>query len=49
MLNMVFSVTYDWELHNIVKNVIFYQVKMLMFYNVQTIKLTFVGKKWDIK
>ena len=30
-------------------DVISYQVKLLMFYNVQTINLTFVGQIWDIQ
>ena len=28
--------------------VFFYQVKMLLFYNLQTSNLTFVGKNWDV-
>ena len=30
-------------------DVIFYQVKLLVFYNVQTTNLTFVGKIWEIQ
>ena len=49
-LNMVFSVTYYLELHNVIFlmftiDVIFYQVKMLMLYNDQTTKSTFVNVK----
>ena len=29
--------------------IIFYQVKLSVFYNVQTINLTFVGKIWDVQ
>ena len=44
-LNMIFSVTI-WSytfLYLCTINVIFYQVKMLMFYNVYTTNSTFVG------
>ena len=37
-LNMIFSITYNLKLHisiSFIINVNFYQVKMLMFYNVQ--------------
>lgn len=30
-------------------DVIFYQVQLLVFHNIQTTKVTFVGKIWDIK
>ena len=52
MLNMLFSVTNNSELHMPISFtiiVLFYQVKMLTFYNVQTINLTFVGKTWDVQ
>ena len=46
-LNMIFSVTsirsYTFIYHSII-NVVFYQVKMSMFYNAQTTNSTFVGK-----
>ena len=49
-LKIVSSVTYYSESHNAVFvftiNVVLYYVKMVMFYNVQTFKSTFVGKKW---
>ena len=54
-LNIVSSVTYFLGLRNVFLNflfivdVILYQVKMLMFYNAQTINSTFNGKKWDIQ
>ena len=44
---MIFSVTYYLDLHNAISFIvviIFYQVKLSMFYNVQTTNLTFVGK-----
>ena len=51
-INMIFSVTYYLDLHKATSmdsiDVMFYQVKLLMFYNVQTTNLTFVGKIWDI-
>ena len=46
---IVFSVTYYLELHMLyillLMYIFIYEVKMLMFYNVQTTTLTFVGKK----
>ena len=51
-LNIVFSVTYYLELHNVIYVImcnLFYQVKMLMFYNVQITSVAFVGKQWDIQ
>ena len=46
---MIFSVTYCSELHVpkyiFIIDVLFYQVKMLMFYNVQTTNSIMVGKK----
>jgi hypothetical protein len=44
---MIFSVTYYLELHNAILftiDVAFYQVKLLLLHNVQTINLTFLGK-----
>ena len=29
-------------------DIILYQVKMLMFYDVQPTNLTFINKKWDL-
>jgi hypothetical protein len=47
-INMILSVTYYLDLHDLkifkTIDVIFYQVKLLMFYNVRTINLTFVDK-----
>ena len=47
-LNVVFSVTYYLELQKLhiftIDVIFFYQVKMLMLYNVQTTNSTFVGK-----
>ena len=46
-LNIVFRIMDYLELHNDISftiKVIYYQVKLLMFYNVQTTNLTFVGK-----
>ena len=53
-LNMILSVTYNLELCNIACtfftiDIIFYQVKLLMFNNVQTVNLTFVSKIGDIQ
>ena len=48
----MFNVTYNFELQNTISfiiNVFFYQVKMLLSYNDQTIDVTFVGKKGDIQ
>ena len=46
---IVFSVTYYLELHMLyillLMYIFIYEVKMLMFYNVQPTTLTFVGKK----
>ena len=45
-LNKIFSVTYYLELHNamlIIIDVFVHQVKLLLFYNVQTTNLTFFG------
>ena len=47
---MIFSVTRYLELHNAYLFTIdaaFYEVNLLMFYNVQTTNLTFVGNIWD--
>ena len=42
---MIFSITYYSELHNaLFLTNFFFQVKMLLFYNVQITNLTFVGK-----
>ena len=47
-LNMIFSNAYGLELHNAISfftiDVILYQLKFLMSYNVQSTNLTFVGK-----
>ena len=40
-LNMIFSVTYYLDLHNAI---CFYQVKLLVFYYVQTTNFIFVAK-----
>ena len=51
-LNIVFSVTYNMVLHNAISFfaiVMFYWVKVLMFYYVQTTNTIFVGQKWDIE
>ena len=46
-LNVVFNVTYYLELNNVgiidTITVIFYRVGILVFHNVQTTNLTFVG------
>ena len=51
-LNMIFSVRDYLELHITIffhyNWCIFYQVKLLLFYSVQTIDLTFVGKLWHL-
>ena len=47
ILNMLFSDTHYSELHSSISftiDVIFYQVKFSLFYNVQISNLTFVGK-----
>ena len=50
---MIFSVTYNIDLYSAIVSiyfyVIFYQVKFLMFYNIQTINLIFFRKVWDIQ
>ena len=49
---MIFNVTYYSELHIPIYfsiNVIIYQVKMLMLYDVQTTNSTFVGKKIGVQ
>ena len=50
---MIFSVTYHLDLHSAKHistiDVVFYQVKRLMFNTVQTTNVTFVGKMWDIQ
>ena len=50
---MKFSVTYYSKLHVplsfIISSIILYQVKMPVFYIVQTTNSTFVGKKRDIQ
>ena len=41
---MIFSVTYYLNVHNAISltiDVIFYKVKLLVFYNIKTINLTF--------
>ena len=50
--NMIFSVTFYSELHSAISftiDVVFYQVKLLMYYNDQTTNLTLVDIKWDIQ
>ena len=50
-VNMIFSVTHYLDLHNAIYfiiDVISYQVKLLMFYSVQTTNLIFVGVMQDI-
>ena len=48
----IFSATCCLDLHNAIFfftiDVNFHQVKLLMFYNVQTTNLTFVGKICDV-
>ena len=49
---MIFSATHYLELHNAISfsnDVTFYQVKLLMWINAQTISLTFVSEKGDIQ
>ena len=51
-LNTMFSITYcsDYTLlYLFTIDVMLYQVKMFMFYNVQTTFLTIVDKTWDIR
>ena len=46
-LKLMFSVTNYLKLHSAIYftiDVLFHQVNWLMFYNIQTINLTFVGK-----
>ena len=51
-LNMVFSVAYYLELHSAIYLLLlmsfFYQVNLLMFYDVQTTNLTWAGKIWEL-
>jgi hypothetical protein len=48
-LNIVFRLTYYLELHNTIciftSNVILYQVKIFMLYNIRTTNSTFIGQK----
>ena len=49
--NMIFSVTYYSGMHGTINFYywdFFYQVKLSIFYNVQTTNLTFVGKKYEL-
>ena len=52
-LNLILSVTHYLELHNAIYlctiDINSYQVNILMFYNVQTSILTFVGKIGEVR
>ena len=43
------GVTHSYIIIIIIIDIIFYQVKMLLFYDVQTTNSTFVGKKWHVQ